>query len=166
MTGSTAPSGQPPDHPPAARSVRPPLANRVVGTILRSPAHRILSGSTDLIRYRGVRSGTDHVTPTQYARVGEDVVILVGKPDTKQWWRNFRSPQPLDVLLAREWHPMIGTALDGRVDSEPVVPALAAYLERFPRVARTLDGEAVEDQARRCVVVRCTPRGPGSTGEG
>ena len=65
------------------------LANSVVGGVLRSPAHRLLSGSTALLTYEGRRTGRRIVLPTQYARHGDEVVILVGRPETKQWWRNF-----------------------------------------------------------------------------
>ncbi|MCU1499321.1 MAG: hypothetical protein JWM47_3274 [Acidimicrobiales bacterium] len=63
------------------------IANRCVGTVLRSPAHRLLSGSTCLVRYRDRRSGRTYLTPTQYATQGPDIVILVARPDAKTWWR-------------------------------------------------------------------------------
>lgn len=50
-----------------------------VSGVLRSPAHRLLSGSIVLIRYTGRRSGRTITTPTQYVRSGDDVVILVGR---------------------------------------------------------------------------------------
>jgi len=65
------------------------FANACAATLLRSPFHRLLSGSTDLIRYRGRRTGREITMPTQYAECGPDIVILVGQPDTKTWWQNF-----------------------------------------------------------------------------
>ena len=55
------------------------VTNAVVAAVLRSPLHRLLSGSTDLIRYRARQSGKEVTTPTQYARRGDEVVILVGE---------------------------------------------------------------------------------------
>ncbi len=76
--------------------------------IKQSPLHPLLSRSTDLIRYGGVRSGRTIITPTQYARCGSSIVIAVADPDSKAWWRNFSHPHDLDVLLAGEWTSMIG----------------------------------------------------------
>jgi hypothetical protein len=75
------------------------FANACVSTRLRSPLHRLLSGSTDLIRYRGRRTGRQVTLPTQYAEWGSGVVILAGRPDTKTWWQNFRTARDLDVLI-------------------------------------------------------------------
>ena len=91
------------------------FANSVVGVVLRSPAHRLLSGSTDLLAYEGRQSGRRIVLPTQYARSGDDVVVLVGRPETKRWWCNFVEPRDLDVLLAGEWHAMTGQVVRGEL---------------------------------------------------
>lgn len=134
------------------------FANRVVARILRSPAHRLLSGSTDLLVFEGRRSGRRIVLPTQYARSGDDLVILVGRPDTKQWWRNFTEPRDLDVLVAGEWHAMTGEVVVGADDPETTAPLLGAYFDRFPKAAKVL-GEGTEaERCARAVVVRCRPR--------
>ena len=70
----------------------------------------MLSGSTDLIRYRGHRTGRTIVMPTQYAENGPDVVILVNWPQTKKWWRNFQTEHDLDVLIRGRWSPMTALA--------------------------------------------------------
>jgi hypothetical protein len=36
-------------------------------------------------------------TPTRYARLGEDIIILVGHPEAKTWWHNFSSERDIDV---------------------------------------------------------------------
>jgi hypothetical protein len=125
---------------------------------LESPAHRLLSGSTDVIRYRGQRSGATFSTPTQYARSGDDVIILVGRPETKTWWRNFRHERELDVLIGGRWLPMTGRAVVGADEPETTTPLLDAYLDRFPRTARHLGGTTPESRAREAVVVWCRPR--------
>lgn len=143
-----------------------PIGNRVVALVLRSPFHRVMSRSTCLVHYRGRRSGGDVITPTQYARVGDDVVILVGRPGTKRWWRNFREEHPLELLIAGTWQPMTGRAILGSEGPELARPLLEGYLARFPRAARTLepgpDTEVDADDTvaglRSAVLVRCHPR--------
>jgi hypothetical protein len=134
------------------------IGNNVVGAVLASPLHRLLSGSTDLIRFTGRRSGRTVTTPTQYARHGDDLVILVGKPETKTWWWNFREDRDLDVLVQGRWLPMTGRAVVGAVEPEVMAPLLDAYLERFPKLADNLQGETESSQARHAVVVWCRPR--------
>ena len=134
------------------------FANAVVGAVLRSPAHRLLSGSTDLLAYEGRRSGRRLVLPTQYARSGDDVVILVGRPETKRWWRNFTEPRDLEVLLAGEWRPMTATVVRGAEDPGTAGPLLAAYLARFPKAAKVLGDGTDEERLARLVLVRCRPR--------
>ena len=134
------------------------IGNAVVGALLRSPFHRAMSGSIDLIRYTGRRSGRVITTPTQYATHGDDVVILVGHPESKQWWRNFSEACDVEVLVAGVWRPMRGRALVGADEPETVRPLLETYLARFPRAARSLDGTSSDERVRRSVVVECRPR--------
>jgi len=134
------------------------FANACVATLLRSPFHRLLSGSTDLIRYRGRRTGREITMPMQYAECGSDIVILVGQPDTKTWWQNFRTERDLDLLIRGRWSPMTAIAVVGADDPGAIGPLLDAYLARFPRAQRMLGGGTTGDRARRAVIVRCHPR--------
>ena len=59
------------------------VVNPVVRTLLRSPAHRLLSGSLLLLDDTGRRSGRRYVLPVAYA--GDDLVVVVGQPATKSW---------------------------------------------------------------------------------
>jgi hypothetical protein len=134
------------------------LANRIVTALLESPAHGLLSGSTDVVRYRGRRSGRTVTTPTQYARSGTDVVILVGRPESKTWWRNFREDRDVDVLVRGRWLPMVGTVVtdvDGPVAVEPL---RSAYLARFPKASRHLRTRPGGPPGSSVVFVRCRPR--------
>ena len=146
------------DTPNDAPHPHAPLGNRIVAAVLGSPLHRVLSGSTDLVRYTGRRTGRVVTTPTQYARQGNDVVILVGKPATKTWWRNFRDERELEVLLQGTWAPMVARAVIGADEPDTIGPLLNAYLKRFPRAARALGAGSPEERARRAVVVWCRPR--------
>jgi len=134
------------------------FANRVVRRVLESPAHRLLSASTCVVRYRGRRSGATFSTPTQYADHGDGLVIFVGRPDTKSWWRNFRDDHDLDVLVAGNWRSMVGRAIVGAEEPDTITPLLDAYLQRFPKVAKQLGSAGSGTGRDGAVVVWCRPR--------
>ncbi len=131
------------------------FGNACVSTLLRSPFHRLMSGSTDLIRYLGRRTDREITLPTQYAKCGADIVIMVAGSDNKTWWQNFRDERDVDVLIQGRWLPMTGRVVVGADDPAGIGPLLDAYLTRFPRAQRTLGAGTHEDRARRAVVVRC-----------
>ncbi len=133
------------------------LSNTVVEKILTSPAHRILSGSTVLIRYRGRRTDSEYTTPVQYADAHFGLVVLVGKPETKTWWRNFTDMGQVQVLLAGTWVPMTAHALRGADDPGAVEPLLRSYAIRFPKVTKSLDGSTLDERVRNAVVVWLRP---------
>jgi len=126
--------------------------------VLRSPAHRLLSGSIVLIRYTGRRSGRTITTPTQYVRSGDDVVILVGRPESKTWWRNFLSDRDIDVLVQGQWLEMTARVGRGADQPDEVLPLLDGYLKRFPRAKASMGNGTLEDVVKRAVMVRCRLR--------
>lgn len=63
-------------------------ANPALGALLRSPAHRLLSGKFALITVTGRVSGREYTFPVLYERDGDAVRIEVGWPERKRWWRN------------------------------------------------------------------------------
>ena len=134
------------------------VANAAVAALLRSPLHRVMSASTDLIRYTGTRSGRSVVTPTQYVLDGDDLIIMAGRPETKSWWKNFVTPRDVDVLLCGKWVAMVGEAVVGADQPEHAARLLDTYLARSPRAARTLAGGTRAEQARRAVFVVCRPQ--------
>ena len=110
--------------------------------LLRSPGHRLLSGAAVELRYTGRLSGRQYVLPVQYARDGSRLVVVPQDPNSKTWWRNFRSPQSVTVRLAGRLRE--GTArLVDRGD-----PAWEEdrrlYGSRWRRSADRLDGPLVE----------------------
>jgi len=90
--------------------------NRVVGPViralLRSPLHGLLSGGLLVVTYEGRRSGRRVAVPVQYRTDGADVVVTVGGPEKKTWWRNFAAGHPATLLLRRE-----EVAVTGRVET-------------------------------------------------
>jgi hypothetical protein len=127
-------------------------ANAFVSGALRSPLHRVLSSALILIRYRGRRTGREFTSPTQYVEHGNIVIILVVRPDTKTWWRNFHEVHPIDILLRGSWRPMTARAVIGADQPQAVAPLLDAYLERFPKAAKALGADR-DTRARQAVVV-------------
>ena len=82
--------------------------NRVVLAILRSRAHRLLSGVAVELRYQGRKTGREYSLPVQYARQDDRLVVRPQNPDQSTWWRNFRDPRPVTLRLAGR--PRRGTA--------------------------------------------------------
>jgi hypothetical protein len=61
-----------------------------IASLLRSPAHPLLSGQLTLITVTGRRSGREHTLPVAYKQDGEHLQIPVMWPERKLWWRNLR----------------------------------------------------------------------------
>ena len=131
--------------------------NAVVETVLKSPLHGIMSGKMALIRYQGVRSGTEHTLPVQYADAHNGLVVVVGQPDSKTWWRNFTTMGQAKVLLAGTWVPMTAHALRGSEDPEAVTPLLRSYAARFPKIVKSLEGDTLEARVEAAVIVWLRP---------
>ena len=124
---------------PGFRVVRSPGAqlrahvfNPVVRAVLRSPAHRLLSGSLLLLEVTGRRSGRRYALPVAYAVDGAELVVVVGQPATKTWWRNFDG-QPRALVARLHGSPGPATARLLGTDSADRERAVSAYRTRFPR---------------------------------
>jgi deazaflavin-dependent oxidoreductase (nitroreductase family) len=73
-------------------------SNPLVTRVLRSRFHWLLSGALLLLTVTGRKSGRRYSLPVGYHRVDGAIVVFVGEPSTKMWWRNYRSPGPIEVL--------------------------------------------------------------------
>jgi hypothetical protein len=128
-------------------ALRPPLrvlrlGNPLVKGVLRSPAHRLLSGALVVLEYEGRRTHRRHAIPVQFAEEGAGVVAVAVRPGRKQWWRTFRRPAAATLLLRGERRAVEGRLLEGAERRD----ALRAYLARFPRARPALSlGEAAGD---------------------
>ncbi len=65
-------------------------ANPVVRAVLSSPLHPVLSRGLALITVTGRRSGRRYTFPVGYRQDGDRVIVNVGSPERKRWWRNLR----------------------------------------------------------------------------
>jgi F420H(2)-dependent quinone reductase len=105
------------------------FGNLFVIGLLRSPLHRLASGSLLLITYRGRSSGRNFTIPVMYAECEGTLTVFVGHPEQKRWWRNLRGGAEVEVRLR-------GLRLRGQAEVVEDSAAVETYLGRYPR-ART-----------------------------
>ena len=108
------------------------FGNTFVRAILRSPLHRLLSGSLLLVTYTGRRSGRTFTIPVMYVQDGYDLLVYVGRSVRKVWWRNLRGGARVRVRLRGQKLEGTGTPVRGDAGVRE------RYLSRFPRAARPL----------------------------
>jgi len=70
--------------------------NRFMTRFLASPLGA-LSGSVVLVSYVGRVSGLPRRLPVNCEPYQGGYLIRVGRPEEKRWWRNFRSPWPIEL---------------------------------------------------------------------
>jgi hypothetical protein len=73
--------------------------NPVVRTVLRSPAHGLLSRHLMLLTITARRSGREFTIPVGYERHGDRLVVTLQWPEHKRWWRNLEGGAPVAVML-------------------------------------------------------------------
>lgn len=112
------------------------IANPIVGWILRSPLHGLISASLLLISYRGRKSGREYGLPVQYAKNRNQVYIIPGQPKGKTWWRNFRKETPVTITLGGKTLSGQARLLDPQSEAQAAVDGLGTYLQRFPGLAK------------------------------
>lgn len=86
--------------PPLQQSAH--LFNRAVASAIRLPAIGDLLGRAfTIVQYTGRKSGRDIELVTNYRHEGERIIIGVGMPEKKTWWRNFTGEgAPITLELA------------------------------------------------------------------
>jgi hypothetical protein len=88
------------------------IVNPLVRALLRSPLHPLLSGRLLLLRVTGRRSGRTFEVPVGYLRNDSGLVITVGSPERKQWWRNIDGPAPITLALGGRTRTGVAELLD------------------------------------------------------
>ena len=139
-------------------STMPPLLNRVMGVVLRSPLHGIASRSVMLITFRGRKSGKIYTTPISYLREGDWVTAFTGA----RWWKNLTGGAPVTLMIKNQEYQ--GQAAVVVEDKETIAKALQNFLRtvrfdaRFYQVRFDDDGEPnwddIQRAAQRCVLLR------------
>ena len=104
-----------------------------VAALLRSPLHPLLSFGLMLISFEGRKTGRRYTFPVGYQRRGGTVTVLASRARRKRWWRNFREPGPVELLVRGRWLSGTGRVLAG--DSPEFREAVEATFARLPRLA-------------------------------
>jgi len=139
------------------------IINGAMRQLLRSPLHRLVSGSIMLITYHGRRSGREFSTPVRYIPNGSGVRCF--SDQTTQWWRNLRARPEVTLLIAGvERRYRANVYVD---DPLHIRAALIAYLKQFPQDAAyhhiRLDGrrepnpQDLDNAALKAVMVELQP---------
>jgi len=139
MATTTSTTGHLRSNVPSKRVLN--AVNPVVTAILRSPFHRILSGSLLILTFTGRRTGRAYTFPVGYARVGETIVLFTDRA----WRRNLAGQEGAPVTLCIQGHQRTGTAM---LVEDP--GATASMLERLiardgPKAAGRLVGSSLGD---------------------
>ena len=109
------------------------IANPIVKALLRSPLHKIASGSLTLLHFTGRKSGRRFVTPLSYVR-NQDTVWLLSAHSTR-WWMNLRGGDAAVTLeIARTTYT--GKARLWETDSTELRDRVRSYLSALPRDAK------------------------------
>jgi deazaflavin-dependent oxidoreductase (nitroreductase family) len=142
-----------------AATSQPPLVNRVMARLLRSPLSRLVDRGVMLLTVNGRRTGHVYTFPVQYVEDGTVLWVYVGDDAVKTWWRNLLGGAKVQVLLRRSIHTGTAVALRQADDPELVAQGLRRYNQRFPRTARRLgiptdDPRQPRDGAANMVMVR------------
>jgi deazaflavin-dependent oxidoreductase (nitroreductase family) len=136
----------------------PPIVNRAMKLILRSPVHGMVSKTVMLITFAGRKSGKTYSTPVSYSQDGDQVYVFTHG----EWWKNLRGGAPVTLRIqGRELQGLPETIAE---DKQAVAAALTAHLRKVPNDARfygvTFDDhkdpreEEVEKAAQNAVMIR------------
>ena len=104
--------------------------NPIMVWLLYSPLHRILSGVTMVINYRGRKSGKAYRLPIGYSRMGK--TLLTASYKHRKWWRNLRGGA--DVTLRLQGKDVIAHS-EVIEDEQGVVEGIRAFIGNDARAA-------------------------------
>jgi len=108
------------------------ILNVPMRALLRSPLHRLMSGTLCLLNYRGRRSGTAFTTPLSFMR--EDQTIRLLSSHRTRWWKNFLDGDvPVEIEIAGE--SFSGRAQALLEDGEAFRDGVRRFLTEVPRDA-------------------------------
>jgi membrane protease YdiL (CAAX protease family) len=143
--------------------------------LLRSPFSSLVDRSIMLITVRGRRSGVRYTLPLQYASGGDCIWVFPGHADRKTWWRNLLVGSAVELHLRGRNVQATAQAFVGETSPSVVEEGFAAYIRRFPTVARrsgvadrtgVVDEALIAEVAKGIVMVRVAPTERASLDEG
>jgi deazaflavin-dependent oxidoreductase (nitroreductase family) len=139
------------------------IINPVMGFLLRSPLHGLLSDSLMLITFTGRKSGRQFTTPVRYVKDGDTVRCFTSAEN--QWWRNLRAGARVSLLIKRQ---SIECDAQATFDNPAAIKEqLVAYLDLFPQDAtyhdirlnkdKSLNEQDLEQAAHNAIVIEAVP---------
>jgi deazaflavin-dependent oxidoreductase (nitroreductase family) len=136
----------------------PPIVNRGMSLVLRSPLHAMVSKTVLLITFAGRKSGKTYTTPVSYSQYNDQVCIFTHA----DWWKNLCSRA--SVTLRIRGRELQGLAEPVAEDKQAVAAGLVEHLRKvqsdagYYGVTFDKDGnpraEEVEKAAQTVVMVR------------
>ena len=122
------------------------FGNLIVKLLLRSPLHRLLSGSTMLITVTGSKSGREYTTPVNYVRDGDQLTVVSRRE--RSWWRNVAGGAPVTVTL-------LGREVAGRAEVAPAggYDLIQSYLAFRKSLGHRVSVSTAEMTARDIVMI-------------
>ena len=135
----------------------PPIVNRTMKFVLRSPMHGIVDKKILLITFTGRKSGKTYTTPVSYSQSGDQVVVFTHA----DWWKNLRNGA--SVSLHIRGRDLEGLAEPIAEDKQAITAGLITHLRKVRSDARyyavTFDdqgnprSEEVEKAAQMVVMI-------------
>ena len=118
--------------PPPIALVR--ISNRVVGPLLNSPLHGLLSRALMLLSYTGIRSGRTITIPIGYVPWDEGSVLAASTRTV--WVSNLRAGQPVRLRIRGRWHHAEPTVIE---DQDTKIKLIVEFVRRKgPKAAAAL----------------------------
>jgi len=109
--------------------------NPVLRALLRSPLHPLVSRGLVLLTFTGRRSRERFTIPVGYQREADGALtVMASEAPKKQWWKNYREPGPVEVLL--RGRTRTGTARLLEPGSEEFQGCAERTLLRVPAMGR------------------------------
>ena len=111
----------------------PPLLNKSMKMMLRSPLHGVVSNYLTLITFTGRKSGKTYTTPVSYSEENGLVTIFTHA----KWWKNLHKASLVTLCLKGKEVQGIAEAVE---DDKPMIAnALISHLRKSPFDARYYD---------------------------
>jgi hypothetical protein len=139
----------------------PPWLNRTMIWLLRSPFHRMVSGSVMLITFTGRKSGKRYTIPVSYTQQGEAIIAFTHGG----WSKNLRDGAAVTLRLQRRDGQGVAHAIAD--DPATILPYLRTHLQqltrdlRFYAVRLDVNGQPNEADlakaAQTSILLRITP---------
>jgi len=105
--------------------------NPIMIWILKSPIHKMMSGTILLLTITGHKSGRAITVPVNYIRDGRTLWVVSDRQ--RVWWRNLTGGAALTVMLARKTKQARGEVI---LHDKEIMHALTEYFKLAPHMAK------------------------------